>query len=127
MVVERLISPRSRLTASRENDAGGFRKYSSRNRAFSPRDKFTPPKGGFFPPREKIVDNFTSSREKVGEGHVPPVTRVFPEGGPNSPRYIMMSPWDKFTSPKDMVRNKHVSFKGEGCRDGKTCEVYHSS
>ena len=39
----------------------------------------------------------------------------------------MMSLREKFTYPKDMVGNKPVFFKGEGCRDGKTCEVYHSS
>ena len=56
-----------RFTTPRENDPGRFKEYSSINRAFSPRGKFTPPKGRFFPPREKIVDNFTSSREKVRE------------------------------------------------------------
>ena len=39
----------------------------------------------------------------------------------------MMSPRDKFTSPKDMKGNKPVFFKREGCRDGKACEMYHSS
>ena len=40
----------------------------------------------FFPLREKIVDNFTSSREKAREGHVPPVIPIFPRGGPSSSR-----------------------------------------
>ena len=42
------------------------------------------------------------------ERHVPPVKPVFPKGGPSFPRYIMMFPTDKFTSPKDMVGNKPV-------------------
>ena len=46
--------------------------------------------------------------ESAGEGHVPLVRPVFPGGGPSSPRYKMMSPMDKFTSPKDMVGNKPV-------------------
>ena len=75
---------------------------------FIPYDRITHPKGGFFPPREKIVDNFTSPREKAGDGHVPPVMAVLSGGGPSSPRYIMMSPRDKFTSPKDMVGDKPV-------------------
>ena len=36
-------------------------------RRFLPKDRITPPNGRFFSPREKIADNFTSSREKVGE------------------------------------------------------------
>ena len=39
----------------------------------------------------------------------------------------MMSPKEKFTSPKDIVGNKYVFFKGEGYRDRKAYEVYHSS
>ena len=39
----------------------------------------------------------------------------------------MMSLREKFTYPKDMVGNKPVFFKGEGCRDGKACEMYHFS
>ena len=93
-----------------------LRECYSRNRAFSPRGEFTPPKGRFFPPREKIANNFTSSREKVGEGHVPPVRHVFLGGGPNSPRYRIMPPRDKFTSPKDMVGNK-PSFSRERVAD----------
>ena len=42
------------------------------------------------------------------EGHVRPVRPVFLGGGPSSPRYKIMSPMDKFTSPKDMVGNKLV-------------------
>ena len=34
----------------------------------------------------------------------------------------MMSPEDKFTSPKDMVGNKYVFFKRRGCREGKAYE-----
>ena len=39
----------------------------------------------------------------------------------------MMSPKEKFTSPKDIVGKKICFFKGEGYRDRKACEVYHSS
>ena len=39
----------------------------------------------------------------------------------------MMSHRDKFTSTKDMVVNEPIFFKGEGCRNGKAYEVYHSS
>ena len=94
MATKRPTHPWGRFTTPRENVAGRLREYSSRNIAFSPRGKFTPPKGRFFPPIEKIVDNFTSSREKAGEGHVPLVRHVFPRGGPSSPRYRMMSPKD---------------------------------
>ena len=86
-------------------------------RRFILEDRITHPKGRFFPPREKIADNFTYSREKAEEGHVLPVKPVFLVrpvflgGGPNSPRYIMMSPKDKFTSPKDMVGNKPIFSK----------------
>ena len=52
-----------------------------------------------------------SLREKAGEGHVLSVMPIFSGGGPNSTRYRMMSPKEKFTSPKDMVGNKHV-FQG---------------
>ena len=38
----------------------------------------------------------------------------------------MLSPRDKFISIKDMM-GKNLFFKGEGCRDGKAWEVYHSS
>ena len=49
---------------------GGFRDrvVPLSKRRFLPKDRITPPNGRFFPLREKIVDNFTSSREKVGEG-----------------------------------------------------------
>ena len=46
-------------------------------RRFLPKDRITLPKGRFFPLREKIADNFMSSREKAGEGHVPLVRLVF--------------------------------------------------
>ena len=80
-------------------------------RRFILEDRITHPKGRFFLPREKIADNFTSSREKAEEGHVLPVRPVFLGSGPNSPRYIMMSPKYKFTSLKDMVGNKPVFSK----------------
>ena len=112
------------MTALRENDVGRFKEYSSRNRAFSLRDKFNPPNGRFFPLKEKIADNFTSARDLARERHVPPIKLVFLVGGPSSLRYKMMSPRAKFTSPKDMVRNKHV-FSME--RVSEMCEVYHSS
>ena len=100
-VVERPTHPWGRFTAPMENDADKFREGSSRNKAFSPR-------GGFCSSREKITNNFISLREKTWERHIPLVILVFPRGGPGSPRYKMMSPLDKFTSPKDMVGNKHV-------------------
>ena len=73
-----------------------------------PKDRITPPTVRFFPLREKIVDNFTSLRDKATGGHVPPVIPVFPRSRPSSPRYKMMSPRDKFTSPNDTVGNKLV-------------------
>ena len=108
MAAERPTPPQGSFTVQMENDAGRFREYSLRNREFSPRGKFTHPKGRFFPLREKIANNFTSSREKVREAHVSPVIHVFPGGGPSSSRYRMMSPMDKFPSLKEMVRNKHA-------------------
>ena len=42
------------------------------------------------------------------EGHVPLVRLVSLGGGPNSLRYKMMPPKDKFASPKDMLGNKPV-------------------
>ena len=101
-----------RFNAIKENDIGRFRECSSRNKAFFPMGKFTPPMGRFCPLREKIVDNFTSSREKVGEGHVPQVIPIFLGGGPSSLRYKMISPKDKFTFPKDMV-GKNLVFSRE--------------
>ena len=84
-VVERPTPPWDRFTTPRKNDAGKFRKYSSRNRVFYLRGKFTPP-------NDKVVGKVTSSRELAGEGHVPSVKPVFPGSGPSSPRYRMMSP-----------------------------------
>ena len=49
-----------------------------------------------------------SPREKTWERHIPPVRPIFPRDGPSSPRYKMMFPKDKFSSPKDMVGNKPV-------------------
>ena len=72
-------------------------------------------------------DKFISPREKSGKGHVSPVMSIFPKGGASSPRYIVISPRYKFISPKDMVGNKPFFFKGGGCKDGKACEVYHST
>ena len=99
----------------REKDKGRFLRggYGDRvvllsKRRFLPKDRITPLKGRFFPPREKIADNFTSSREKAGEVHVPPVIPTFLRGGPSSLRYIMMFPRDKFTSPKHIVGNNPV-------------------
>ena len=74
-----------------------------KKQSFFPRGKFTPPKGRFFSSREKIADNFTSPRKKTWERHIPPIIPIFPRVRPSSPRYR-----DKFTSPKDMVRHKHV-------------------
>ena len=50
------------------------------------RDNFTSPRGRFFSSREKIADNFTSSRNLAGERHVSPTKIVFLRVGPNSPR-----------------------------------------
>ena len=86
---------------------------SPRYRMMFTRDNFTSPRVRFFSLREKIVDNFTSPRHKVGERHVYPVRPVFPRGGPSSPRYKVMSPRYKFTSPKDMVGNKPVFSREE--------------
>ena len=117
-VVGKVTIPRNKenkLVFPRKRDEGRFitggygdRVVPLSKRRFLLEDRITPPKGRFFPLREKIVDNFTSSREKVGEGHVPPVSLVFPRGGHSSSRYIMMSSRDKFTSLKDMVGNKYV-------------------
>ena len=136
-VVGKVTVPRkkaNKLVFSRERaddifPRGGYgdRVVPKRKRRFQPEDKFTPPKGRFFSLREKIADNFTSPREKIWERHIPLIRPIFPRDGPSSLRYRMMSHKDKFTSPKDMVENKLVFFQGKGCRDGKACEVYHSS
>ena len=120
------IFPRERAEGRFPRGGYGDRVVPLSKRRFLPEDRITLPNGRFFLPREKIVDNYTSSREKAGEGHVPPVIPVFQGGGSSSPRYKIMSPMEKFTSPKDMVGNKPVFFNGEGCRDGKGFEVYHS-
>ena len=100
------IFPRVRAEGRFSRGGSGDKVVPLSKRRFLPNDRITPPKGGFFPPREKIANNFTSSREKTREGYVPPVRPVFPRGEPSSPRYKMMSPRDKFTSLKDMVGNK---------------------
>ena len=56
--VERPTPPRDRFTTPRENDAGRFKKCSSRNRAFSPMSKFTPP-------NDKVVGKVTVPRNKA--------------------------------------------------------------
>ena len=121
------VFPRERAEGRFSRDGYRDRVVPLSKRRFLPEDRITPPKGRSFPLIENIIDNFTSSREKAGKGHVPPIRHVFLRGRPSSPRYRMMSPRDKFTSPKDIVGNKPVFFKGEGCRDGKAYEVYHSS
>ena len=102
----------------RERIGGIFPRGGSRDRLISLskirfllEDIITPPKGRFSPLREKIAYNFTSPREKAGEGHVLPIRLVFPGRGPSPPRYKMMSPKDKFTSPKYLVENKPVFSK----------------
>ena len=102
------VFPRERAEGRFPGDGYGDRVVPLCKRRFLLDDRITHPNGRFFPLREKIVDNFTSLREKAWEGHVPPVLHVFPRGGPGSLRYIMMSLWDKFTSTKDMVGNKVV-------------------
>ena len=102
------IFPRERAEGRFPRGGYGDRVVPLSKRRFLPKDIITFPKGRFFLPREKIVDSFTSSREKAREGHVPPVRPVFLGGGPSSPRYRIMSPMDKFTSLKDMVGNKPV-------------------
>ena len=73
--VGKVIVPRkkaNKLVFPRERAEDRFPRGGSRDRVvplskirFLPKDKITPPKGRFFPSREKIVDNFTSSREKA--------------------------------------------------------------
>ena len=58
--VERPTLPRGRFTTPRENDAGRFREYFSRNRAFFPRDKFTPL-------NDKVVGKVTFPRKKANK------------------------------------------------------------
>ena len=53
------------------------------------------------------------SKEEVKEMTCFSNHAYFPKGGPNSPRYRVISPRYKFTSPKDMVGNKPV-FSKEG-------------
>ena len=75
-VVERPIPPWGRFTTPRENDAGNFREYSLRNKAFSPRGKFTPP-------NDKAIGKVTVPRKKANK-LVFPGERAegrFPRGG----------------------------------------------
>ena len=53
---------------------------SRRYKMMFTRDNFTSPRGRFFSSREKIANNFTSLRKKVGERHVSLVIPVFPRG-----------------------------------------------
>ena len=104
----KIVFPRERAEARFLRGGSGDRVDPLSKKRFMPEDRITPPKGIFFPLKEKIVYNFTSSREKAGEGHVPPIKPVFPIGGHSSLRYRMMSPRDKFTSLKYMVGNKPI-------------------
>ena len=65
------IFPRERVEGRFPRGGYGDRVVPLSKRKFMIEDRITPPKGRFFPPREKIADNFTSSRGKAGEGHVP--------------------------------------------------------
>ena len=79
------IFPRERVEGGFPRGGYGDRVVPLSTRRFLPKDRITLPKGRFFLPIEKIVDNFTSSREKAGEGHVPLVRPIFLGGGPSSP------------------------------------------
>ena len=50
------------------------------------RDNFTSSRGRFFSSKEKIVDNFTSSRNMARERHVYLAKPVFLRGRPSSQR-----------------------------------------
>ena len=50
------------------------------------KDNFTSPRGRFFFSKEKIIDNFTSPRNLVGERNVSPAIPVFLRGRPSSLR-----------------------------------------
>ena len=102
-----------KVTVPRERAEGRCPRGGSRDkfvplckRRFLHEDIITLPKGKIFSPREKIADNFTSPRKKAKGGHVSLVKSIFPKGGPNSPRYRVISPRCKFTSLKNMVGNK---------------------
>ena len=112
------VFPRERTESRFPRGGSGDRVVPLSKRRFLPEDRITPSKGRFFPLREKIINNFTSLREKAGEGHVPPVRLVFPGGRPISPRYKMKPPRAKFTSPKDIVGNK-LFFQGRGLQRWK--------
>ena len=92
-VVERPTPPWGRFISPGENDADGFRKCSSRKRAFSPRGEFTSLNG-------KITGKFNSLRKKAGERHVYPLRPMFPKCGPISPRYRIKFTKDNFKSPR---------------------------
>ena len=49
-------------------------------------DNFTSPRGRFFSSKEKIADNFTSSRNLAGERQVSPSKPIFLRGKPSFPR-----------------------------------------
>ena len=74
-VIERPTPPQGRFTTPRENDAGKFREYSSRNKAVSPRGKFTPP-------NEKVVRKVNVPRKKASKPVFPreKVEGRFPRG-----------------------------------------------
>ena len=65
----KLVFPRERVEGRFPRGGSGDRVVPLSKRKFMIEDRITPPKGRFFPLREKITDNFTSSKEKVGEGH----------------------------------------------------------
>ena len=65
------VFPKERAEGKFPRDEYRDRVISLSKRRFMPEDRITPPKGRFFPPREKIANNFTSSREKAGERQVP--------------------------------------------------------
>ena len=130
---KRAFSPRGKLTPPNDKVVGKVTVFSRkriknrfprrgsrdrvvplRKRIFLLKDRITPPKGRFFSLGEKIVNNLTFPRKKVGEGHVSPVKPVFPRGGPISLMYKMMSPKDKFTSPKRNGGKETCFFQGRG-------------
>ena len=78
----KLIFPRERVEGIFPRGGFGDRVVPLSKRRFMAEDRITAPKGRFFPPREKITDNFTSSKENVREGHVPPPYLFFQEVDP---------------------------------------------
>ena len=73
---EKPTPPRGKFTAPRENDAGRFKEYSSRHRAFSLR-------GRFIAPNDKAVGKVTFPRKKANKPMFPRERAKgrFPRGG----------------------------------------------